>query len=236
MEAQERRNALARRIKLWKTAQVIYMSQVSVFPLDEQNPLTSNNPGELDESKPELWPLLLPSGLSQDDRTWCHKGVVETEQTLRLAQMHDNLVDLRRLRRTLWNLRKHFKSNLVGEGQKSQTRSRAVESSVTTRARRAVRRYRLAYTALLALDPTGDWRKEYLELKDKDNRGPGKELHEQGVGDGRYEVYWIWQGSSGSDAPDEAEVHESVRHEWMACSPGGLPFSSPVEDDSSSTG
>jgi hypothetical protein len=32
---------------------------------------------------------------------------------------------------------------------------------------------------LLSLDPTGDWHKEYLELTDKDNRGPGKELYEQ---------------------------------------------------------
>jgi hypothetical protein len=193
------------------------MPRASVCLPDEQNPLTLNDPGELDESKPELWPLLLPSQLSQDDRTSCYKGVVETEQTLRLAQMHDNLVDLRRLRRTLWNLRNHFKSNLVGGGQKSQTRSRAVESSVTTRTKRAVRRYRLAYTALLSLDPAGDWTKEYLELTEKDNRGPGKELHEQGVGDGRYEGSWIWRGSVGSDAPDEAEVHESIRHEWMTC-------------------
>ena len=175
------------------------------------------DPDELDESKPELWPLLLPSCLSHDNRSSCHKGVAETELTLRLAQIHDNLVELRRLRRTLWNLRKYFKSNLVGGGQKSQTRSRVVESSVTVRVNRAVRRYRLAYTALLSLDPEGDWTKHYLELTDKDNRGPGKELHEQGVGDGRFETSWIWRGSVGSDAADGTEVHESIRHEWMLC-------------------
>ena len=193
------------------------MPQASPHLPGEQNPPTPNDQDELDGSKPELWPLLLPSQLSQDGRSSCHKGVTETEQTLCLAQIHDNLVDLRRLRRTLWNLRKHFKSNLVGEGQKSQTRSRAVESSVTVRINRAVRRYRLAYTALLSLDPTGDWTKEYSELTDKDNRGPGKELYEQGVGDGRYEISWIWRGSVGSDAPDGVEVHESIRHEWMMC-------------------
>ena len=222
MEIQERRNALARRIKLWKTAQAVYMPQASGYLVDEQGPPTSVNADELDESKPELWPLLLPSQLSQDNRSLCYKGVVETEQTLRLAQVQDNLVDLRRLRRTLRSLRTYFKSNVIGEGQKTQTKSRTVESGVTLRINRAVRRYRFAYSALLSLDPAGDWRKEYLELTDKDNRGPGKELYEQGVGDGRYTMSWIWRGSLGSEVqdgtgPSEQEVNETIRHEWMMC-------------------
>ena len=193
------------------------MPQVSGSPSDEP---TFDD--EFDESKPELWPLLLPSELPPDDRLSCHKGVTETEQTLRLAQMQDNLIDLRRLRRTLRSLRTYFKSNVVGEGQKPQTKSRTVETGVTVRINRAVRRYRLAYVALVSLDPTGDWRKEYLELMDKDNRGPGKELHEQGVGDGHYERSWIWGGSSGSESQEgtsfaEGEVNETVRHEWMTC-------------------
>ena len=224
LEIQERRNTLARRVKLWKTAQAVYMPQVPEC-LAGQDLLTSFDvvdADEIDESKPELWPLLLPSQLSQDNRSSCHKGIVETERTLRLAQVQDNLVDLRRLRRTLRSLRTYFKSNVIGEGQKTQTKSRTVESGVTLRVNRAVRRYRLAYSALLSLDPMGDWRKEYLELTDKDNRGPGKELHEQGVGDGRYTMSWIWGGSLGSEVQDGAdlsdrEVNETVRHEWMTC-------------------
>jgi hypothetical protein len=200
---------------MWRTAQVVYMPQVSGSP-DEQDP------DEPDESKPELWPLLLPSELPQDDRSLCHKGVSETEQILRLAQVKDNLVDLRRLRRTLLSLRMYFKANVVGEGGKTQTKSRTVESGVTVRVNRAVRRYRLAYTALLSLDPTGDWRKEFLELTDKDNRGPGKEWCEKGVGDGRYAMSWIWGGHSGSevegtDPVEREEVNEIIRHEWMTC-------------------
>ena len=133
MEIQERRNALARRIKLWKTAQAVYMPQASGYLTDEQDPPTSADANELDESKPELWPLLLPSQLSPDNRSSCYTGVVETEQTIRLAQVQDNLVDLRRLRRTLRSLRTYFKSNVVGEGQKTQTKSRTVESGVITR-------------------------------------------------------------------------------------------------------
>ena len=184
-------------------------------------PKESDDPYAFDETKPELWPLLLPSELPQEDRSSCYKGVTETELTLRLAQVQDNLVDLRRLRRTLRSLRTYFKSNVVGEGQKTQTKSRTVESGVTVRITRAVRRYRLAYAALLSLDPVGDWSKEYRELTDKDNRGPGKELHEQGVGDGHYAMSWIWGSSlDGADRVEGAEgdeVNKTVRHEWMTC-------------------
>ena len=180
---------------------------------DEQDPPTFD-PDEFDESKPELWPLLLPSGLTQNDRRSCYAGIVEAEQSLRLAQAKDNLVDLRRLRRTLRSLRTYFRLNVVGEGQKPQTKSRASESGVTLRVNRTVRRYRFAYTALLSMDPEGNWRREYKELTDKDNRGPGKELNERGVGDGYYAMSWIWGGSLGSEADGE-DVNETVRHEWM---------------------
>lgn len=218
-EIQERRNALMRRINLWKTAQAIYMPPVSGYLVDERGSPTSSDPYEHDGSKPELWPLFLPSQLSQGDRSSCHNGIAETEHTLRLAQVQDNLVDLRRLRRTLRNLRMYFRANIVGEGQKAQTKSRSIEAGVQVRINRAVRRYHLARAALLSLDPTGDWLDEYPELTDKDNRGPGKEIDEQGVGDGRYKVSWIWKGTAGNRTQDcfDLEVNEIVRHEWMTC-------------------
>ena len=189
---------------------------------DDQDLPTSIDADELDEeSKPKLWPLLLPSQLSQADQLLCHKGVTETEQILRLVQVQDNLVDLRRLRWTLRSLRTYFKSNMIGEGQKTQTKSRAVESGVTAQINWTIRCYHLTYSVLLYLDPTGDWRNEYLELTDKDNRGPGKELHEQGIGDGHYAMSWIWAVSLGEaqDGNDlsKKEVNETVHHEWMTC-------------------
>ena len=214
-EIQERRNALTRRIKLWRTAQAVYMPQILV---DQQDPPTSIDAEELKESKPEIWSLSLPSQLPQDNWSSFHKGIVETEQALRLAQVQDSLVDLRRLRRTLRSLRTYFRSNVVGEGQKTQTKSRTIESGVVVRINRAVRRYRLARSALVSLDPMGDWRKEYRELTDKDNRGPGKEQDERGIGDGRYMMSWIWGSSFASeDQASELEVNETVRHEWMTC-------------------
>ena len=217
LEVQERRNVLARRITLWRTAQVIYMPPASEYLAGERDLLPSDG-HEFDESKPELWPLLLPSQVSRDDVSLCHSGIAEIERTLRLAQAQDSLVDLRRLRRTLRSLKTYFRSNVVGEGQKVQTKSRTAESGVTARIGRTVHRYRLAYTALLSLDPTGEWRNEYLELTDKDNRGPGKEVEERGVGDGRYTISWIWKGSfQDGTHPPEQEVNNTVRHEWMTC-------------------
>ncbi|KAF9791850.1 hypothetical protein BJ322DRAFT_998331 [Thelephora terrestris] len=219
LEIQERRNVLARRINLWRTAQAVYMPQVSEYIAGERD-LPTLHDYDFDESRPELWPLFLPSHLSQDDRSSCYTGIDDTECTLRLAQVQDNLVDLRRLRRTLRSLRTYFRSNVIGEGQKTQTKSRTAESGVVARISRTVHRYRLAYAALLSLDPTGNWRQEYLELADKDNRGPGKEVEEQGLGDGRYTMSWIWRSSAGGQEganPSEQEVNETVRHEWMTC-------------------
>ena len=139
------------------------MPQVPRLQSDEQDLSTSDDQYVIDELKPELWRLLLPSQLSQDNRSSYHRGITEIELSLRLAQVHDSLVDLRRLRRALRSLRTYFRSNVVGEGQKIQTQSRAAETTVTVRINRTVRRYRLAYAALLSLDPTGDWRKKYLE-------------------------------------------------------------------------
>lgn len=195
------------------------MPQVLELQPDEQDPLAEDDPDELEEFRPELWPLILPSQLSQDNRSSCHKGVTETELALRLGQARDNLFELRSLRRALRSFQLYFKSNIVGEGQKTQTKSRASESTITVRINRAVRRYRLAYIALLSLDPAGDWRKVFQELKDGDNRGPGKELDEQGVGDGRYAMSWIWISTGAHDAADspDQDVNETVRHEWMTC-------------------
>jgi len=197
------------------------MPQASAYLPDESDS-TSNDAERFDDSKPETWPLLLPSALPKDDRSPCYKGVVETEQVLRSAQLQDGLVDLKRFRRALRNLRLYFKTNLAGEGQKTQTKSRAIETGVNNRITRSVWRYRTAYNAHLELDPTGDWTNEYRELRDEDNRGPLKDT-EIGVGDGHYAPSWIWTTSSGMALPGEGtaaerqEVNETARHEWMTC-------------------
>jgi len=87
-----------------------------------------------------------------------------------------------------------------------------------------VGRYLTAYKALLQLDPTGDWQERFLELKDRDNRGPGKEADEEGVGDGSYFRSWIWlsnprvpdttDGEVGEEGASEEDINEILRVEW----------------------
>lgn len=199
------------------------MPQASVYLPDETNLPISDDVQRLNDLKPETWQLLLPSAIPEDHRLLCYKGVVETEQVLRLAQLQDSLVDLRRYRRALRNLQLYFKKNMAGEGQKTQTKSRTIETGVNSRIKRAVRRYRMAHTALLELDPNGDWKNEYYQLRDEDNRGPLKEADEMDTGDGRYKPSWIWGTSSAMILPGEGsmaeqqEVNETARYEWMTC-------------------
>ena len=199
------------------------MPQVATYLPDERDPLASDDTPRLDNSKPETWPLFLPSSLPRDDRSSCYKGIVTTEQTLRLAQLQDGLADLRQSRRALRNLRLYFKTNLAGEGQKTQTRSRAIETNANSRIKRAVRRYRTAHDALFELDPAGTWQKEYQVLRDEDNRGPLKEFGEEGVGDGHHVPSWIWTAPSVARLPSEGsaaekrELNETARFEWMTC-------------------
>lgn len=96
--------------------------------------------------------------------------------------------------------------------------------TVEERISQAVRRYRVARSALLRLDPSGSWITLYHPLEDRDNRGPGKEPKEVTASDGRFVLSWIWlsnpnaaMGGSveGGISPDE--VNEDMRVEWAQC-------------------
>ena len=79
-------------------AQAVYMPQACTYLPKEGDSSTPNETSKLDDSKPETWPLVLPSAIPGDDRSPCYRGVIETERVLRLAQLQDSLVDLRRFR------------------------------------------------------------------------------------------------------------------------------------------
>lgn len=158
------------------------------------NPIqASETEAEDGDTAAEKIPLLLPSSLDPVRRKMiCLQQVAEHEQLLRLAQLQDSLTSLRNTRRVRRKLTLNHRTQIAGQGQRANTRSRAVMNSVQNRIDKFVERYRATYKALLQLDPTGDWRRTFLELKDCDNRGPGKEAHEEGLGDGSYFRSWIW--------------------------------------------
>jgi len=169
--------------------------------------------------------LLLPSSLNSERREEiCLQQVAEHERLLRMAQLQDSLIELRHTRKIRRRLLLNHYMQIAGQGQRANTRSRTVLNGIENRIAKFVGRYRLAYQALLELDPTGDWRKTYLELKDNDNRGPGKESDEEGVGDGAYFRSWIWlpnpqvpdtaNGDIGEEGASEEDVNEALRVEW----------------------
>ena len=89
--------------------------------------------------KAELIKLWLPSQLDPEDRdTLCLRSVIGSEKELRFAQLEDALNDLRRARRIRRGLVTFHKVQLVGEGQKTQTKSRAVLQTVQERIDRCV--------------------------------------------------------------------------------------------------
>jgi len=166
--------------------------------------------------KAESIKLFLPSQLGAEDQdSICLGGVINSEKELRFAQLEDSLNDLRRARRVRRGLLTFHKVQLAGQGQKTQTKSRAVMQTIQDRIGRCVRRYRVARNALLCLDPDGEWKNLYPPLTDNDNRGPGKEL-EEGLGsDGQYTLSWIWRSGTTTISPDE--VNEDMRMEWAQC-------------------
>jgi hypothetical protein len=138
-------------------------------------------------------PLLFPSRLEPENRNrTCLHEVAEHERLLRMAQLQDSLIELRHTRKIRHKLLMNHHVQIAGQGQRASTRSRAVLASVEDRITKYVERYRIAYQALLRLDPTGEWTKTFQELKDCHNRGPAKEREEERAGDGKYVRSWIW--------------------------------------------
>ena len=223
---QEKRNALMRRIRRWQQAQLIYMpgTAISSPPTHDDDPDENDNG---DSETPEKIPLVLPSKVEATRRTTvCLHQVVKYERQLRLAQLQDSLIELRRVRRIRHTLLQNHRTQIAGQGQRVTTRSHAAISGIEERISKFVRRYRVAYDALVQLDPAGEWQETYLELKDEDNRGPGKEDNERRLGDGSYTFSWIWLSNprahetGGSDANHDAgvasddEVNEVMRVQW----------------------
>ena len=205
----ERRGSLLHQVKKWRQLQAIYMPGV----LDAN--VSGLESSQMD--KAETIKLWLPSQLEDtDERTSiCLPGLVNSEKELRFGQLQDSLDDLRKARRVRRGLILFHKVQIVGEGQKTQTKARAAIQTLQDRVEKSVRRYRVARAALLRLDPGGDWKNIYLVLDDADNRGPSKEQEEVGTSDGTYTQSWIWRSSTTVVSQDE--VNEDMRVEWAQC-------------------
>lgn len=210
-----------RQIHKWRELQLVCMPGAIVhLPHTSEDDVEGN-----DVETAETVPLFLPSSLDPGRRkVICLQQVAEHEQLLRMAQLQDSLIELRHTRKIRRKLMMNHYIQIAGQGQRANTRSRTVLNGVENRIAKYFERYRATRQALLQLDPTGDWQEIYLELKDSDNRGPGKERHEEGTGDGTYFRSWIWlpnprvpdvtDGEVVEEGASDEDVNESLRVEW----------------------
>ena len=197
-EIQRKRNELYHRIKKWQAIEAFYIPTAP----EHQRSASGRH-----ATHPECIPLYLPSAISPNLQP--APDLIEKEKRLRLAQVNDALVELRRLLRItlgLWE----YKYTQLGPSQRANTRARSIMLRFKEKVNRATERYRAARTALLVLDPVGSWSQEFLELKPEHVRLPGRS--EDDESEGRRQLSWIWLASSPSDinaCASEEEIGDS---------------------------
>ena len=135
------------------------------------------------------------------------------ELRLRLAQAEDMLDKIRGYRRNLYGVGVLRKMHISGTGTRPNTRVQAVFDRLQSKIRMAAESYRAARSALLRLEPEGDWAKKLKELHDEDIRGPNREEEQS---EGRYIPSWIWLTPGVNTTPEGAlpEFGEQLRVEW----------------------
>ncbi|KZT03347.1 uncharacterized protein LAESUDRAFT_761931 [Laetiporus sulphureus 93-53] len=217
-DSQQRQNALYHHIQGWCTLQDIYMPiaaqlrapYISIEEIAEKSDYAANDM--------KLW---LPSSLSVDLRSSeALRDLVMKETRLRVAQADDALAEIRRLRHVLMEVRQFRKMNVSGTGQKANTRMRTLFMHFTDKIQRATSTYHVAHAALSVLDPGGDWSNRFLVLKEKHISGSRRD--DDGMGEGRYELSWIWcvkcpDGTTISEeVSNTSEYNDSMCIEW-AC-------------------
>ena len=227
----ERRKGITESVRGFRSVQKVYMPGLSN--------LIDSDDSKLD-TRPKLFKLMLPSQLSPVERqSWCLPGIPTLEARFRYAQADDALNEIRRLRQIFQGLsdqnRKH-----INNSQGTVTRTLGTFGRYKARISRFATIYRHARCALLALDPTGriaHWTPHFLELKDADIRGPGREEDEPS--EGQTVSSWISlvpKPSSASDmsglstsAASGEEVAASIRAHWARCQARAERYEEEVE-------
>jgi hypothetical protein len=220
---------LLRKIQTWSKVQQSYNPGAIVL----RQRLAPANTDELSEATPCNIPLFLPSDISQ--RSICDDKLRRHEWSLRLAQAHDALTDIRHNLRLRSHLYKH--KDRFSRGQKANTRSRGLITRVEDRIESAADKYDVARKALEKLSPilgeTG-WEGEFKVLNRKEDlRGLTEAGYGQSDGtpahsnvevwrsltdtrkrqsEGRRKLSWIWL-TSGVDMDAGGQKGDTGVHE-----------------------
>ena len=156
--------------------------------LDETDPIAVTE-------APETVKLWLPSQLPPGTREKpCVEGLPHLEFRLRLAQAHDSLDLIRRLRGVYQVLLTKNQVH-ISTSQGTMTKTKTLFSNFLLKIDEAAAHYRDARVALLRLDPDesfSQWKDDLRELRREDIRGPSREESESS----RQQTSWIWQTAS----------------------------------------
>jgi hypothetical protein len=195
-ERQEKQATLQWRIDKWHDMQDLCMPAVAELRL-----------GDSDVLPAEAIPLYLPSAIPPN------LGLLDTlkdkERRLRLAQIQDTLLELRRLLRItlgLWD----YKFQQVGYGQRANTRTWSLIARFQEKVNRCAEHYRATRAALLVLDANGAWSDQFLELRPEHVKAP--QHGDDDESEGRHELSWIWMAQIGSgekSTNSKAELDDS---------------------------
>ncbi|KAH8109623.1 hypothetical protein DFH11DRAFT_1469634, partial [Phellopilus nigrolimitatus] len=206
---QQGRNTLYRQITQWRLVQDVYMPGVSA--IRSQAALSAD--ATLKGTTAEEMQLFLPSSVPH----LANPSLKSMEARLRIAQADDALATIRRLRRILAGVKIFKKLNVVGTGNRPNTRMYSLYQRFQQKVDLAVERYRAAYDALKSLDPNGDWTDRFKKLEKGDVRGPDRdEEMVRKVGEGYHKPSWIWEVPRANTNADGSliEFGDSVRVEW----------------------
>ncbi|KAI9058883.1 hypothetical protein FKP32DRAFT_1606369 [Trametes sanguinea] len=202
-ELLERRTSLRQKIQKYRELQAVYTP--AIIPVLHEDPRSRTDVQEIERVR-----IGLPS-----------KSATPGAR-LREAQCRDALQDLRNKLHTINQLYRYKKLNV--RNQAPNTRARSSIAQQDTRKDRAVRKYRHAHCAKLALSGPGDWQRELqvLEdhhvrgLEDDDPRAVAERKRRRGASpgpaEGRRQLSWIWRSA---DVGGLDGMIDSLQVEWL---------------------
>jgi hypothetical protein len=178
----------------------------------------------MDHEGAEWIKLWLPSDVPPEHRLQvCSQRAVQIETMLLDAELNDSLIALRKWRRAYCLVRSFYLGALAVNGVTSATRKRSEISHAAEKVDAARIRYQRAWASRDRLDPNGDWKTTFRELRRDDIRGPNpgddtedlraasrrRDRRERDQGAGRYEQSWIWLTLNTADDPND-----QLRVQW----------------------
>ncbi|KAF8998463.1 hypothetical protein BDZ89DRAFT_1051589 [Hymenopellis radicata] len=192
-DIQKKRVALEKRIRNFRTVQLVYMPGVRTQLQRESVARTAAV--EVEDQK--LW---LPSDFSSEKRsTVCLGDIAAKEAEIRKGQCYDALQAMRDCERALRTLVSYRRDETDGQG----VRTRAQRSIDAIEARRNYNadRYRRCRCALERLDPGGSWKIDLRPLREADITNMAGGSFDIDVllpiGQGETELSWVWATETG---------------------------------------